>query len=313
MSETTTETGTNGGPVETLRRLYAAIVPASVRLRVWNARRELPRRLRELRWQLQGPPGVKRWVDQKLDPSPHSWIFILGCNNSGTTLLTELLGGHPLVRKMRTEGQRLTTAIPNSAKYGIGRVFTQRLDLFRWTEDTAVDGLERLRYDWACHFSTGPGYLMEKSPPNTLRSRWLQRHFRPSRFLVLVRHPYAVCEGVTRRTRYTIEEAAVHWAKVHEVLRDDMPRLEACLVMRYEDVCERPGDELRRLERFLALPAPFDRGLLTRNFRSHNMDGTPRTLQNLNARSLRRLTREDLDSINGHVAAEAAMFGYELM
>jgi hypothetical protein len=84
-------------------------------------------------------------------------------------------------------------------------------------------------------------------------------------------------------------------------------------VIRYEDLCERPADHLVLLEQFLALPVPFDRGLLVHNFRSHNIDGTPKTLQNLNAKSLTRLTRTDLDIINRHVADQAARFGYELL
>jgi hypothetical protein len=236
----------------------------------------------------------------------------LGCNNSGTTLLSEILATHPLVRTLPKEGQRLTAAIPNSAAYGIGRVFSQRLDLFRWTEESGTDCLNRLRYDWACQFTAGRGYLLEKSPPNTLRSRWLQQHFRPARFVVLVRHPYAVCEGVTRRTRHTIDEAAAHWALSHRILCTDMPLLESCLTIRYEDLCERPAEQLHRLERFLQVSTPFDQGLSRRRFRSHNMDGAPKTLQNLNARSLNRLTREDLDTINARVAEGAAAFNYEL-
>lgn len=266
-----------------------------------------------MRWKIQGAGGVEHWSKGTLDPGPYSWIFILGCNNSGTTLLAELLAAHPLVRTLPKEGQRVTVAIPNSAMYGIGRVFSQRLDLFRWTEDDDASCLPRLRYDWACRFSPGSGYLLEKSPPNTLRSRWLQKHFSPARFIVLVRHPYAVCEGITRRTRYTIEEAAVHWALVHSILRDDMPRLAHCDVVRYEDLCERPAECLTRLEHFLALPQPFDPGLVGRHFKSHNIDGTPRPLENLNKKSLERLSRADLDTINRHVAEQAAAFGYTLM
>jgi hypothetical protein len=248
-----------------------------------------------------------------LDPGPYSWIFILGCNNSGTTLLSEVLSAHPLVRTLPKEGQRLTSAIPNSASYRIGRVFSQRLDLFRWTEESDGECLARLRYDWAWQFTPGPGYLLEKSPPNTLRSRWLQQHFRPSRFIVLVRHPYAVCEGITRRTKYTIDEAAAHWTLVHKILREDTTHLERFVVVRYEDLCDRPADHLPLLEQFLALPEPFDASLLGRSFRSHNIDGTPKPLQNLNARSLKRLSRADLDAINQHVATEAEPFGYELL
>ena len=296
-----------------LKRLYTTVVPSPFREKLSRTRRHLPRHVQEMRWRTLGAGQLQQDVDRRLDPGPYSWIFILGCNNSGTTLLSELLSAHPLVRTLPKEGQRLTRAIPNSASYGIGRVFSQRLDLFRWTEESDNSCLARLRYDWAWQFTPGPGYLLEKSPPNTLRSRWLQHNFTPSRFIVLVRHPYAVCEGITRRTRYTIEEAATHWALVHAILQEDMARLAHCVVVRYEDLCDRPADHFQILEQFLSLPVPLDSALLSRSFRSHNMDGTPKPLENLNARSLKRLSRADLDAINRQVAPQAEQFGYELL
>jgi hypothetical protein len=296
-----------------LKRIYAAVVPPAVRLRVWRTKHKLPGQLREARWRLLGPGVLKPWVERRLDPRPFSWVFILGCNNSGTTLLYELLAAHPLMRMLPKEGQRITTAIPNSARYRIGRVFSQRLDLFRWTETSDASCVPKLRYDWACQFSGDRGYLVEKSPPNTLRARWLQTHFAPARFIVLVRHPYAVCEGVTRRTQYTIAEAAAHWARVHAILREDMPHLSEHLVVRYEDLCEQPTTVIRQIEQFLELPTPFDSGVVQRSFRSHNAFGTPMTLQNMNANSLKRLSRTDIEVINGFVAEQAAAFGYELL
>jgi hypothetical protein len=296
-----------------LKRLYSSVVPSPIRETISRTRRHLPRHVQEMRWRTLGASRLRSEVDLRLDTGPYSWIFILGCNNSGTTLLSELLSAHPLVRTLPKEGQRLTRAIPNSAFYGIGRVFSQRLDLFRWTEASSSECLDRLRYDWAWQFTPGPGYLLEKSPPNTLRSRWLQRYFTPSRFIVLVRHPYAVCEGITRRTTYTIEEAAAHWVLVHQILREDMAHLERCIVIKYEDLCDSPADHLVMLEQFLSLPSPFDPGLLGKSFRSHNMDGTPKPLQNLNARSVKRLSRADLDVINRHVTVQAEHFGYELL
>ena len=104
----------------------------------------------------------------------------------------------------------------------------------------------------------------------------------------------------------------MHWALTHEILLEDMPRLEQCLLVRYEDLCARPDDHLRLLERFLELSVPFE-STANRHFRSHNIDGTPKPLQDLNARSLQRLTRSDLDIINRHVSRVAARFQYDLL
>ena len=293
------------------KRCYCSVLPASVRLRLWHLRRQVPRQVHELRWKLASETSRARWTDRRLEPHEHYWLFILGCNNSGTTLLAEILGAHPLVRTLPKEGQRLTTAIPNSATLGIGRVFTQRLDLFRWTEDSLADRVARLRYDWAYYFTSGSGVLLEKSPPNAVRSRWLQRYFGPSRFIVIVRSPYAVCEGIARRKGHSIEEAATHWTRVHEILRTDTKYLERCLSIRYEDFCERLEEQLQRMERFLGLGIPFDRTLLGARFSAHNIDGKPRAIENLNARSIHRLSSADIDAITRIAGTEMRYFGYE--
>ena len=294
-----------------LRTAYRKATPATFRKSVWKARRRLPRRLHDLHWTIGPEETLKRWTDERLALGPWYWLFLIGCNNSGTTLLVEILQSHPIIRQLPKEGQRLTTAIPNSAPLGIGRVFTQRFDLFRQTE--AGDGacLPRLRYDWAYFSDPRPGIRLEKSPPNTLRSRWLQRHFAPARFLVLVRNPYAVCEGIARRRGHSIEEAAVHWRTVHEVLQEDMTHLNHHITVRYEDFCEQPLETLETIRGFLGVEEPFDSSLVTREFNAHNMDGSPQRLQNFNHRSISRLSEADRATITRVIGDRMIPWGYQ--
>ena len=179
--------------------LYRFILPEQIRMPIWRLRKAVPEKLHELRWHIATQEYISRWTEKRLDVGKYSWLFILGCNNSGTTLLTQILGSHPLIRSLPKEGQHLTEAMPNSSKLGVGRVFTQRLDCFRWIETDDSTPAKQLRYDWARHFDPPPGILMEKSPPDAVRSRWLQQNFQPCRFLAIVRSPYAVCEGIRRR------------------------------------------------------------------------------------------------------------------
>ena len=294
-----------------LRSAYRKATPAVVRQGIWVARRRVPRRLHDLQWELGSDSRLSHWTDERLKLGEWFWLFLLGCNNSGTTLLVETLQSHPLVRNLPKEGQRLTKAIPNSGPLGIGRVFTQRLDLFRQTD--ADDGacVPRLRYDWAYYSDPRPGIRLEKSPPNTLRSRWLQKHFAPARFLVLVRNPYAVCEGIARRRGHSIEEAAIHWRTVHEVLRQDMPLLERSLTVSYENFCERPLEVLDTVRQFLGLQDPFDSSIATKQFNAHNLSGAPHQLENFNERSIRRLSAEDRATITRVIGDAMVPWGYQ--
>jgi hypothetical protein len=267
--------------------------------------------LHDLRWQIGPATALGRWTEQRLDLGSWFWLFVVGCNNSGTTLLVEILQSHGLIRSLPKEGQRLTTAIPNSAPVGVGRVFTQRLDLFRLTETDDGQCVPRLRYDWAYYSDRRPGIRLEKSPPNTLRSRWLQRHFTPAKFLVLVRNPYAVCEGVARRRGHSIEDAARHWRLVHEILDEDMPHLQECLTVRYEDFCEAPRQQFTRIQSFLGVDVPFDPMLFTTEFKAHNMDGAPQQLQNFNERSISNLSAGDIQTITRVIGDRMVRWGYE--
>jgi hypothetical protein len=296
-----------------LRSAYQAVLPSPIRAYLWRARRDIPRGIHALRWRLGGDRRRIRWADEQLQLGPWFWLFVVGCNNSGTTLLVEALESHPLIRSLPKEGQRITKAIPNSAPLGIGRVFTKRLDLFRRTEKDDGDAVPRLRYDWAYFADSRPGIRLEKSPPNTLRSRWLQRHFAPARFIVLVRNPYAVCEGIARRRGHSIKEAAAHWRLVHEVLEEDLPHLERSLVVRYEDFCAKPLSVLNEVQQFLGLDQPFDPALAIREFDAHNMNGRPEKLQDFNARSLKRLSCEDRATITQVAGDQILRWNYELM
>ena len=294
-----------------LRSTYKLVVPRTLRHHIWRVRRRVPRRVHDLRWQLGSKERLTHWADEQLDIGRWFWLFILGCNNSGTTLLVEILQSHDTIRSLPKEGQRLTTAIPNSAPLGIGRVFTQRLDLFRRTESDGGECVRQLRYDWAYYADPRPGIRLEKSPPNTLRSRWLQRWFAPARFIVLVRNPYAVCEGVARRRGHSIAEAAEHWRRVHETLDEDMPHLERCVMVRYEDFCADTLGVLRRVQDFLELDRSFDSSLATREFNAHNMSGQPQQLRDFNEQSLRRLSSEDRKTITDIIGDRMISWGYE--
>jgi hypothetical protein len=190
-------------------------------------------------------------------------------------------------------------------------VFSQRLDVFRWTEASDPTPAARVRYDWALYFDPPPGVLMEKTPTDTLRSRWLQKNFTPSRFIVIVRNPYAVSEGIRRRRNHLIEEAATHWKCVHEILQEDMKYLDHCFWLRYEDLCEKPEECLNRIESFLELERPFEREVLGMTFQADNMDHTEGGIRNFNAKSLGRLSAEDIEIINKIAGEQMRQFGYE--
>jgi Sulfotransferase family len=294
-------------------------MPSRLRQRLyWTKVRLLPygveglwrRPVHRARWRLRSHDALEGWVDRRLALGEGYWLFLLGVSNSGTTILTRLLASHPELRVLPKEGQALTDAVPSGSRYGVGRRWTERMDLFHLTEESDPAPALRAKYDWAYHFDRRPGILVEKSPPNAVRARWLQANFRPARFLAITRHPYAVCEGMRRRSNATIEGAARQWATANEVMLTDAERLEHFLLISYEELTERTGETLERMHAFLGLEAPFDRSVAERPLRMANVDGGPRPLQNFNSKSLERLTDDEIAVIDRIAGPMMERLGY---
>ena len=286
-----------------LRRLRKVYTPRT--LGAWP--------LHELRWLVRDEAELEQWTDQRLGLGDSFWLFVLGLNNSGTSILAHVLETHPAVRPLPAEGQALTRALPTGAQLGVRRNWTVRLDDFHWTAESAPEAARRARYDWAFHAPRRPGIVLEKSPPNSVRARWLQANFEPSRFLAIVRHPYAVCEGMRRRGGFGIADAARHWARGNGTMLADAEELDCFLLVSYEEFCAEPNNVLDRVESFLDLEVPIDRATLEKPLPSHTIDRAPAVLQDYNARSVERLSAEEIAVINEIVAPVAAQLDYELI
>jgi hypothetical protein len=267
--------------------------------------------MHELHWRLRDRSSLAEWTRQRLQLGPHFWLFVLGLNNSGTTLLVDLLKSHPLMRWLPNEGQYLTSGLPLPRQYEVPRLFSQRMDVFHWTEDADPAPALRVQYDWAVHYQSQPGILLEKSPPNALRSRWLQQNFSPSRFIAIFRHPYAVCEGMRRRDGHTIEQAALHWAQTYQQLLEDVKHLRYCLSITYEDLCAQPELHLTLLEEFLDMETPFDRSIIEAPRRIHNIDSAQEPIRNFNQRSLQQLSIGDIAVIDRIAGPVMEQLGYQ--
>lgn len=299
-----------------LRHYYRSYLPQPVRAWWESWYRYLPWRLSPrrlwsaLHWMMSSPETIAEETDRRLGVDPYFWLFVLGVNNSGTTLLVRLLEAHPLIRTLRREGQYLTRSLPHPRDFGIRRLWATRLEQFRMTEDSPDEPALRTRYDWSLYYPRRPGILLEKSPTNTVRAPWLQKHFRPCRFLAIIRDPYAVCEGVRRREGHSIEDAATHWARANSCLLEDGPRLQHYLLIRYEDLCTDPQSELKRIEDFLELPTPFDAGIVSKDFELHTLETPGSAIQSFNAKSLARLSADDIAAISKIAGPVMERFGY---
>ena len=184
----------------------------------------------------------------------YRWCFIAGCNNSGTTLLQDLLVELEGVVTLPHEGQRYTRALRRASFRGHERVWTEKLTAVRMNAECDPARVARLLHDWHGALDAVPGSMVvEKSTTNAVRMRWLQAAFPGSRFVGLVRNGYAVTEGIKRKGHKSVERAARHWRAVNEIMLLDAEEIQEFLLLRYEDLVSGEAQALGRLAAFLGI------------------------------------------------------------
>jgi hypothetical protein len=120
---------------------------------------------------------------------------------------------------------------------------------------------ERLLAAWSPHWNPSRRVLVEKSPPNLVRFRFLQALFPGARFVAVLRHPVAVAYATRKWSKTSVRSLLRHWIAAHETFAADRPHLERLLVVRYEDLVVEPEAELARVFEFIGLetvPVPHE-------------------------------------------------------
>ena len=189
-------------------------------------------------------------------------VFVAGLHRSGTSLLHHILCEHPEVSGFSNtgvsedEGQLLQSAIPPAWFFGgPGRFgFDPRSHMDESHPLATGEVGEKMFGEWSPHWDLSKGLLVEKSPPNLVRTRFLQSIFPKSRFVTLIRHPVPVSLSTQRLWNSgSFESLLEHWLKCHEKFFDDMAHLARVHVVRYEDLVTDYRKTVGAIHTFLGL------------------------------------------------------------
>jgi hypothetical protein len=114
--------------------------------------------------------------------------------------------------------------------------------------------MRKLFDEWSAHWDLSRPVLVEKSPPNLLKTRLLQALFPGSSFVVIVRHPIPVSIPTARwRGTRRYDQMFEHWLHCHELFEADRVHLGRAHVLTYEQLVRDPAGVLRGIFEFLDL------------------------------------------------------------
>lgn len=249
--------------------------------------------------------------------SGKKWVFVLGCYNSGTTLLAEMLQSHPSFGGLPTEGAFLTDALPYPERLGWPRMWVACAAQLRVPPDD-LERARRIRRHWSLWLRGNPDFVVEKTVSNVLRIEFLANTFPDASFVYIVRNGYAVAAGIRAKAnlrrwknpqgmeQYPIELCARQWSETDREVRRTPLFPERIHVVRYEELTERPWSVMNSLWRELGADEFRDPGLWD-DMQVHEVRSSVR---NMNARSLERLSVEDMDTIRAVSGPELKRYGY---
>jgi hypothetical protein len=191
------------------------------------------------------------------------FLFICGLHRSGTSLLHRILAAHPDISGFHNtgapedEGQHLQSVYPRGREFGgPGKFAFERGAYLSEISPLLTDAnREKLFSEWSLHWNLSKPVLMEKSPPNIIRSRFLQAMFPESYFIFLVRHPIAVSLATQKWSHTDLPDLVKHWSLAHQAMLQDRNHLKHHMLLRYEDLVAEPQKQLEAIYRFIGLPS----------------------------------------------------------
>lgn len=201
-----------------------------------------------------------------------TFIFISGLHRSGTTYLANLISKNENVSSFKNtgypmdEGQFIQSLIPNDEQFITPGRFAFNPNSHLTEKSELLSDKNILINDWNRHWDQNKEFFLEKSPPNILRTRFLQEVFPNSRFITIIRHPIANCYAVKKWTNdFFLEKLIKNWITAHEIYTEDRKYLKYELFISYEDFIHSSEKTIAKISDFLDIEIKNDEQFKNKN------------------------------------------------
>lgn len=251
---------------------------------------------------------------------PDYWIFVVGCYNSGTSLLSSLIAAHPECSGASNEGVALTTELARPEQFGWPRMWLkcQHKLMAPDNGEVALQTADLIKRQWRASFDKEASCIVEKSISNGLRIEFLSKYFAPAKFIHITRDGLAVAEGIRRKAkpalysnpeglqRYPLELCLDQWVAANSTIRQSLSKQELApntVSVSYEELCECPKDVLATIFSKLGLSNTFletDRSMIEKIA----------SISNMNKKSYDSLDSIEIETLRRRYKKEFEAFGY---
>lgn len=202
-----------------------------------------------------------KFKGQCIDMIDKSFVFIAGHHRSGTSLLHRIIRDHPQIGGFKgtgvpeDEGQHLQSIyMPAYVFGGPGKYIFDERSYMNEFHQLATDNTAKAIFEqWEKFYDAGCLHYVEKSPPNLIRTRFLQKIFPNSKFIVILRHPIAVSYATQKWSGTSIVSLLDHTLRGYEIFTRDLAFLSNAYVLRYEDFVLNPCAAINEIYRFLSV------------------------------------------------------------
>jgi hypothetical protein len=201
------------------------------------------------------------------------FVFISGLHRSGTSILHRILrssegiSGFHGTNVPQDEGQHLQSVFKPAKSYGGPGKFAFHPEAHLDENSPLVTDKNKIKLleEWSKFWDMKKSILIEKSPPNLVRTRFLQSMFPNAYFLTIIRHPVAVALATKKWSGTSVDNLFDHWLKAHDIYSADKIYLRHELTFTYENMAENSAKIIDVIGSFLGIELPYDGDFLNKN------------------------------------------------
>lgn len=217
----------------------------------------------------------------------HKYLFVLSPPYCGSTLFNEVISSSNAVSVNNPYGTREGQTLPT-----VRRVMFDHKK--RWDKKLDFDW-NSIKEEWHKYWDLRKPILLEKSPPNIIRAKSIEKAFKNSFFIIFYRNPYAQCESLIRRSDKTGYDAAHFAINCLIAQKENILFLKRKTQLSYETLTSSPDSVPQLLSNFI--PELIDVNI-NKKFSAHNYLNMKMEIRNLNSEKIKNLTESQLKEIN---------------